>query len=289
MIKCRLSSLACEKKFLDDLGRKLEIRKLEDWYAVKSNEFVKNRRSRLLLKYNNSRLHLLRTHYPNHKWHSHLFQPICYGRWRLLQNQRAFVDWLGSKLGLNKMEDWYSVTREMIAKAGGGGILAKYNNSPSALLQAVYKEHNWIVWKFETVPKGYWASADFDVPKFVNWVAFLLKINSLDDWYRIAFSQIAAVIPLTIFRRYPLKDMLLQTYSNHPWDLHKLTFKTGIIRASQRFLSRLISEIFPSSGYLGHITLLNIQMCWRTIDIINFEGWIQKRPWNWMFIYPKKN
>lgn len=31
-----------------------------------------------------------------------------------------------------------------------------YRGSPSEALQSVYPEHNWVWWKFKTVPHGYW-------------------------------------------------------------------------------------------------------------------------------------
>src|SRR3979490_2008551 len=75
----------------------------------------------------------------------------------LEKQRKTFFDDLGVQLGYKSMEDWYNVKAKDIQNNGGGGLLTNYyRNSPSEALQSVYPEHNWMLWKFKTVPMGYW-------------------------------------------------------------------------------------------------------------------------------------
>ncbi len=56
-----------------------------------------------------------------------------------MKNQRTFMDELARKLKIN---DWYTLTVDMLRKHGGDGLLGRYNGSPSALLRAVYPEYH---------------------------------------------------------------------------------------------------------------------------------------------------
>jgi len=51
---------------------------------------------------------------------------------------------------LKRMNSWYKVTRNDIIQKGGSGLLNKYGNSPSKLIQTVYPEHDWKMEKFNT-------------------------------------------------------------------------------------------------------------------------------------------
>src|SRR5690349_20342495 len=44
-----------------------------------------------------------------------------------LQEHREFFDRLGKQLGLNELDNWYSVTVQDIEKQGGRTLLQKYN------------------------------------------------------------------------------------------------------------------------------------------------------------------
>src|SRR5436190_910135 len=83
--------------------------------------------------------------YPNYKWLFWRFTGSTHlGFWQKQENRQEFFDWLGTQLGLKKMDDWYNVTREDIYKRGGYTLLHNlYSGCPSKALQAVYPEHNW--------------------------------------------------------------------------------------------------------------------------------------------------
>ena len=58
------------------------------------------------------------------------------GFWKHQNNQRAYMDWLGKKLGFSKMEDWYNITRKDFRENNGVTLLNLYQNSPQKIIQA---------------------------------------------------------------------------------------------------------------------------------------------------------
>jgi hypothetical protein len=49
------------------------------------------------------------------------------GHWKDKENQKAFLDQLAIKLNIQKPEDWYKVTSQLVLEKGGS-FLAKYYN-----------------------------------------------------------------------------------------------------------------------------------------------------------------
>ena len=131
--------------FMNWLGSFLGFNKMEDWYTITTNDISQNGGSTLLHdKFKGSPSLLVSSVYPEHKWLIHQFSQVPKGHWDNPTNQRSFMDWLGVKLGFNKMEDWYKITADDTSQNGGSGLLSKFNNSPSLLVSSVYPEHKWL-------------------------------------------------------------------------------------------------------------------------------------------------
>ena len=52
------------------------------------------------------------------------------------------------------------------------------------MLSALVPEHNWLPWKFETVPPQFWDDIKHQ-KQFIDWVATVLNIKKYEDWYNI--------------------------------------------------------------------------------------------------------
>src|SRR5262245_37876123 len=78
------------------------------------------------------------------KWDS-----VPIGYWCDKANQVQFMNWLAKQLGITHWEQWYDVNTSQILRKGGRGLLDyHYQRSPAALLQGVYPQHPWAMWKF---------------------------------------------------------------------------------------------------------------------------------------------
>jgi hypothetical protein len=86
-----------------------------------------------------------------------------------------------------------------------------------------------------------------NIRHLIDWVGKELNIKSLDDWYEVSLEEISKVAPLTLFRKYGLAHLLIEAYPNHSWDVGKLNNRIGT-KASQKFLAKTLSSIFPNSG-----------------------------------------
>jgi hypothetical protein len=106
------------------------VKKLEDWYHVTHEQLGKQlgtsykqteapcslRKSIklivLLVKQGipiSSVAHVVKKCYPEHKWSMRLFKRLPKEFWTAQSKQlRTTMDWLGSELGVTKLEDWYS-------------------------------------------------------------------------------------------------------------------------------------------------------------------------------------
>lgn len=120
------------------------------------------------------------------------------------------------------------------------------------LLQTVYPEHNWVIWSFRIISKSQLTDKANRID-FIAWLGKELKIRSLDEWYRISWTQVNDKISKPdVFQQYRLEQFLQEAYPNFEWNESKLQWKHhGNVRASQRMLARIVEEIFPNSGNLN--------------------------------------
>ena len=65
-------------------------------------------------------------------------------------------------------------------------MLTKYGDTLTLLL-SIYPNYDWLPWKFNSLPKGYWNNKENQL-KFTNWISKQLNIKSIEDWYNITAS-----------------------------------------------------------------------------------------------------
>lgn len=131
--------------------------KPDDWYGISKTDFAHNYGSHLLTKYQYSTFKLFSTLYPNSEWIQWGFAKSTSGFWDDPKNLLGYMDWLGNKLGFMDREAWYEVTHNDIADNFGASLLkSHYNNSPANLVMGVYKDYEWLPWKFTSTPSHYW-------------------------------------------------------------------------------------------------------------------------------------
>ena len=149
------------------------------------------------------------------------------GYWKNKYNHRKFLDWLGQELHFTCKEDWYKVKASTILKHGGKQLLYKYGGSPSKLVQSVYSDQEWFIWKFGRVPKGYverFSSDKVECLRIAQDLTKQLQIKELEEWYRVSCEQIGRII-----RGYNVSKILPMVYPEHSWEnkmFSKVTFRS---------------------------------------------------------------
>lgn len=154
------------------------------------------------------------------------------------------MDRIGRKLGFKEMRDWYRLSKEELQRNGGGRLLSKHG-SPLALLRSVYPNHSWRSWRF----RGSRVELDEkERAQFVRELGEELSIRGLDDWYRVSQRQLEEKVSLSVFKRHPLEQLLMQAFPDHNWDVGRLQSRqSGGNRASQRHLVRTLEDMFPGT------------------------------------------
>jgi len=164
-----------QKNFLEEIGKKLNITKLEDWYGVKYDDIEKKGGRTLLLYHINSVNELLKFHYPDFHWDTTKFVHMRSGYWKNLENQRTFLENIAIDLGIKHFEDWYFVRKCDITKRGGRGLLFYYNGSLKKALSSIYPENKW---KFPHI---------FPERSTTSTQQFLNSLNNIDNSYKIQY------------------------------------------------------------------------------------------------------
>ena len=112
-----------------------------------------------------------------------------------LSQHRQLFDKLGEQLGYTSMEDWYDVNADKIRKNGGAEILLRfYRHSPSTALKTIYPDHDWMIWRFNTVPKSYWknnaSKNSIEQKRMIDWLGDKLGIHSVEDWLSVSYGKV---------------------------------------------------------------------------------------------------
>jgi hypothetical protein len=110
--------------------------------------------------------------------------------WKNSSNHREFLDYLGSQLGITKMEDWYSVKKQHFMAWGGSSLLHHHHfHSPSKLLQSAYPLHPWLLHKFHKSPHRYWSQLK-NQKEYLEWLGHHLHFHCWEDWYNLKLKDI---------------------------------------------------------------------------------------------------
>lgn len=138
--------------------------------------------------------------------------------WHSLDSQREFFDALAMKLGITSLDGWYNVGAKEVHQHGGtirslrnsnntrhvlffknnpftfvlgGGLLYNvYRDNLRTALRALYPNHEWLEWKFNSVSRNYWTSIH-NQRAFFLWLGKQLNITAMSGWYNVSNSVLA--------------------------------------------------------------------------------------------------
>jgi hypothetical protein len=158
---------------------------------------------------------LVASAYPDHPWKPWLFKQVPNGYWNP-QTRAVFIKWVEEILGVRTKEDWYSHSGATVAKHGGTkipilthvlhfmltlekngllvhgegrGMMKDFKGNLYETLKSVYPDHEWIPWKFSTVPNKFWMDKHTHKLYF-DWLEKQLGITKKSDWYSVGHDQV---------------------------------------------------------------------------------------------------
>jgi hypothetical protein len=215
-----------KKQFMNLLSKEFGIKQMDDWYKITTKNIEEKGGNEFLSKFNGSPFKLIQSTYPNHPWLPWRFSNrVPLGFWEQEKNCMDFMEWLGKELKFNKMEDWYKITLKNIQENGATGLVAKYGGSPSKLVQAIYPQHQWILSKFDTVPRGYWSDKE-NQKNFMDWLGKELGFEDMDDWYNISLKDLEESGARRLLDKYnSLFNLVSSIYPERRWNKQGFALK----------------------------------------------------------------
>ena len=99
------------------------------------------------------------------------------------ETSRQFLDQMALDLGHTSLDDWYAVSPQSVSSAGGSRLLRLY---PSffAMLEDLYPEKTWDVFRRGQVPRHYWKNPQ-NVQKWFETLKASLNVEKAQDWNNI--------------------------------------------------------------------------------------------------------
>jgi len=130
------------REFFDNLGKKLHIKRWEDWYGVKHSEITDNGGHSIISHYGNSFIKALMTVYHEYPWRIWKFNRVPNGFWDE-KSTRIMIEQLSSELGIRQLDDWWGVTTTKLDAVGFPFGVADKHGGFINLLTKLYPDHNW--------------------------------------------------------------------------------------------------------------------------------------------------
>lgn len=211
---------ANRRKYLRWLGQELGFRKPEDWYRLTTDHLKQNRGGGLLLNcWHSSAIYGVKECFPEHDWKDWLFRYCPRSFWKDDRNHRAYMKWLGQRLGIRKPGDWYNVTNNDFTRNKGGAFLLHYRSSVSAAVMAYLPNHDWTPWCFKKIPKGLWKSRQ-NRRRYMDWLARQLDLKGPDGWYSVTQKDFLRHCGNNFLKLYGGSPCLavMDVYRNRTWN-----------------------------------------------------------------------
>jgi hypothetical protein len=179
-----------KRKLWDWLGEELDVKTLDDWYNVSSNDVQALANCTMTQGF---LYETLKEVYPEHNWQAWKFQRVPLTYWSNVAAQQEYFDWLYKTCGLKSMSDWYTISmrdlKQRLPSESFKLLYRKYSGSVSTAVMTVYPNHKWFGWLFPEIPHGYWHSKD-NQRLYLDWLATVLRIKKPEDWKKVTKDDI---------------------------------------------------------------------------------------------------
>jgi len=220
-----------QREFLEEIGKKLGIKKAEDWYRIHPKQIANFGADNILQLYNNSFVSALINLFPEKRlqfWRfpKRLLQsgftvPKSY--WDDQSLQRAFFDHVMDKeLRLRNMDDWYNVNPDSLNSFAKKLIQAHHQSSFQRALTKIYPEYGWKSPNFKETRAGrnYWGEVSAQRQLFEE-IGRKLRIKHFTDWYNVTLKEIiqhgGGTVVIGHYKSSHIQA-LMKLYPEYPWD-----------------------------------------------------------------------
>ena len=208
-------------RYMRWLGKRIGVRRTDDWYRLKRQHFLENYGGGLLATmYHHSPLAALHDYMPNYNWMPWLLSSTPQRFWEDRRNRVWYMDWLGAQLGFERLEDWHGLTQQDFHDHHGTGLLGMhYRNSPLQALKDYKPRVKWREWEFAAVTQGFWRQRENRM-RYMQWLGKQLGFRRTEDWYGLTRRHFRELRGEPMLRAYPqpLPIFALREYiPDHDW------------------------------------------------------------------------
>eukprot|EP00026_Physarum_polycephalum_P003033 Phypoly_transcript_03042.p1 GENE.Phypoly_transcript_03042~~Phypoly_transcript_03042.p1 ORF type:complete len:819 (-),score=106.58 Phypoly_transcript_03042:30-2486(-) len=175
------------RKYLDQIAAKCGFDPLiaSNWYNHVSHDMFKQIEKGYILQRGYKKV--LAEIYGEFGVKEDMFDTIPMHYYDTIKNRQNFFKKVALAQGLNpdNMDDWYSLSSNLVHKHGGQYVLKRYNRSIYAVVQDIFPHHVWDESKFTLKTKKYWNSDR--IRQFFDKYAKDHNFNPLipENWYSI--------------------------------------------------------------------------------------------------------
>ena len=235
--------LSDQLKIMENIFIKLKLTRKEDWIFIRRKKFEKNKAQNLLRIYEYDKKKLLISIYPNYHWPFNLFSSsISNEYFKLIKNQREFIELFLKKLKINNIKELLKWPRKKLLKFGVQQIILKYyENDTKKCFLTLFPEEKW-----EIKEKNILHIEEFQsINKQREFMDYLyqkkLKLNSFNEWEEISIQRLLYNGCKKLLGDYYLNDklkLLSTIYPNYPWKLSEFSNTKESIEKQKKILEK---------------------------------------------------
>lgn len=175
--------------YLKWLGQQLGFSSAEDWLKVRHQDLSVFFGTTVIHEhYGNSLVNMVQELFPENRFKPWEFCQVPNGFWDDPKNCRDYLNWLGTRLGFKRLEDWYQVRRDDFKQNSGSGFLKRFKK-PYFGLKIAFPDYEWLPWCFKTLPDGFWDN-ESNLQWYLQWLGEQLNFRSSTDWIGISTKQL---------------------------------------------------------------------------------------------------
>jgi len=205
-----LDSLENQRKFLDRISLKFQIKTQQDWKQITLKEIIECNGLRLTNKYNGNIISLLFMVYPEINWtfmetnkHKILFE-IAENFWNSFENKRKFFDNISHQFKIKTQQDWKQVTLKEMREFKLGET-NNYNNILFSTLVEIYPVILNLDIFEKNIPNYFWNDLEYD-----DLFTILVEIYPEINWNILC----KIVVPNNFLNIFANKRFFLDNFSN---------------------------------------------------------------------------
>ena len=285
-LKNYFQSIENQRKFMNYLYEKLNLKSMDDWMKISSKILINNGGKKLLKNYLYDKKKLLILIFPNYPFD---FEKINLKKYfKLIENQRKFMDDLFDEFQLKSIDDWKKISKKMIIQKGGNKLLKNYLNDKKNLLISIYPNYSFdfnynkkknlkknlnnnnLINNFKV--KNYFRSI-INQRKFVEYLYKKYELKSLDEFLLFPKKIIIKNGGKKLLNFYlnDKKKLLNSIFPNYSFDFEKIEFKLKEIKLKRKNFHLITYQRLFMDKVFEKLDLKTID------DWLNFDEEIYKK------------